>query len=356
LTPKQRVTITDIASNSGASRTTVSMVLRDRPGISSETRDRVLAAAQELGYERRPAPSLRQSGVKTVAILFRARMRVDHRSPGLNPFYSWVLTGMEATARAHNMNLIVGTLMVNDSNQIVDAPHSLLSQDLDGVIFIGAFTEDAITTLIGNRPYPVVLVDGPSMPQRFDVIASDNVGGAAVIVRHLIDAGHQRIGLIAPDSGTNPNFEQREQGYRAAVAAAGLTPVVGRLMGERFDDALRQAMEQDPELTALFVVNDAFAVGVMKAAFQAEYDIPNQLSIAGFDDTDHAVNTVPELTTMHVDKAGMGRHAILQLIYRIAWPESAPVLRVLSPKLMSRKSVGPPIAFHQRHALARQRG
>ena len=354
---KPRVTITDIAQRSGASRTTVSLVLRDRPGIGSETRDRVLAVAQELGYERRSSFARRQeNGVRTIAILFRARTRSPHdRSLGVNPFYSWVLTGMESVARTRHMNLIFGTIAVDDTSTILDTPDHLLSQELDGIVIVGAFTEETVSTVIGDAACPVVVVDAPATPQRFDVIASDNVGGARAAVAHLVSRGHRHIGLIAPRDG-NPNFADRARGYEEAIRQAGLRPVVGTLVDEEFTQAIDEAARQDPSLSALFVVNDSFAIHIVKAAIARGYEVPRTMSIVGFDDTDHATTSVPELTTMRVDKIGMGRHAIQQLDTRIAWPEGAQVMRVLSPTLVSRGSVAAPNAMNDRRTRPRQGG
>lgn len=340
----KRITITDIARESGASPTTVSLVLRDKPGIGADTRDRVLAAAQALGYERKSPPLKPDHAVTTIAILFRARARSsDDRSFGVNPFYSWVLTGMESVARLKRMNLLYGTLAVNGANEIIDVPDHLLAQDLDGVIVVGAFTELAIDGLLGNRLFPVVLVDGPGSPQRCDVIASDNTGGARLAVEHLLGMGHRRIGLISRETGANPNFEEREAGYRVAMSAAGLSPVVGRIADEQVGDAFDQVLSDEPGITALFCVNDQFALDAMKAATVRGFQIPNTLSIVGFDDTDHAEAMVPGLTTMNVDKVGMGRQAILMLHYRGQWPRSAPSCLLLTPRLIVRGSVAPPV-------------
>jgi DNA-binding LacI/PurR family transcriptional regulator len=343
---KQRVTISDIAQRSGASRTTVSLVLRDRPGISEETRDRVLSAAQELGYERHSVIRRHHPpDVKTIAILFRARTRgFDDISLGVNPFYSWVLTGMESAARMRQMNLVFGTLAVDDENRIIDVPAHLLEQDLDGIAIIGAFEEQAVATLVGQRSTPVVLVDGPATPQRFDVIATDNVGGARRLVQHLAMQGHTRIAFVTLAT-SNPNFRQRELGYVDGMRETGCEPVFGRLVGyERPDGALHEIFRQDPHISALMVVNDAAAVGVVKAVRELGLDAPRTLSVVGFDDTDHATSVVPELTTMRVDKIGMGRHAIFQLDYRMRWPEGAQVTAVLAPKLVIRDSVAAPAA------------
>lgn len=340
----KRITITDIARESGASPTTVSLVLRDKPGIGAGTRDRVLAAAQALGYERKAPASGKPAGaVATVAILFRARARSSNdRSFGVNPFYSWVLTGMESVARTKQMNLLYGTLAVNGGNEIIDVPEHLLSQNLDGVIVVGAFPQPAVERLLGQRPFPIVLVDGPSIPQRFDVVASDNLGGARVAVEHLIAHGHRRIGLISRESGANPNFEEREAGYRAAMTAAGLTPVAGRIADEDVSLAFDRILAAEPGITALFCVNDQFALDAIRAATACGYQVPDSLSVVGFDNTDHAMAVEPGLTTMQVDKVGMGRQAILALEYRTQWPDAAPGCLVLSPRLISRGTVAPP--------------
>ncbi len=339
----KRITITDIARESGASPTTVSLVLRDKPGIGAGTRDRVLAAAQALGYERKASSNGRpDQAVTTIAILFRARTRSPNdRSLGVNPFYSWVLTGMESVARQQRMNLLYGTLAVNDANEVIDAPDHLLAQSLDGVVVVGAFSESAIARLLGNRPFPVVLVDGAGTPQRFDVIASDNEGGARVAVEHLIAHGHTRIGLISRLVGANPNFEEREAGYRAAMAAAGLSPVIGRIADEDVSPAFARVLAEQPDVTALFCVNDQFALDAVKVVTNLGYDVPGTMSIVGFDNTDHAMAVEPGLTTMNVDKVGMGRQAIRALEYRTQWPDAAPGCLLLSPRLISRGTVAP---------------
>jgi LacI family transcriptional regulator len=340
---EKRVTISDIARESGASPTTVSLVLRDKGVIGAETRERVLAAAQQLGYSRKASRPTKDQ-VATVAILFRAHTPNPHgRAPlGVNPFYSWVLTGMEAVARTKRMNLLYGTLAVNDSNGIVDKPDHLLGQDLSGVIVIGAFCESAITAMFASEHRPLVIVDGAGGTSHHDVIASDNTRGAQLAVEHLIQAGHRRIGLISRLKGSNPNFEERERGYLKAMQEAGLQPVVGRIEAWSVDAAIEQVFAEAPDTTALFCVNDHFAQDVWKLMEARGRLVPKTLSIVGFDNTDHAVATSQGLTTMHVDKVGMGRLAITLLDYRLQWPEAAPASVMLTPSLIPRGSVAPP--------------
>jgi LacI family transcriptional regulator len=339
----RRVTVTDIARVSGASPTTVSLVLRDKPGISPETRDRVLAAAQALGYRPRASrPTTEDRDLRNVAMLLRARTRNDlQRPPGVNPFYSWVVTGLEAQARHHRLNLIYAHLPVDERNEIFDIPHHLMDQPLAGAIIIGPFSDESVDAVLGRNPVPAILVDAPARPRKWDVIASDNEGGAFAAVRHLIELGHRHIGLIEPDVRSDPNFNQRADGYDRAIREAGLVPRLGRIAADDVSVAVDDLLTNHPEVSAIFCVNDAFAVAAIATATARGREVPANLSVIGFDDTDHGSNSRPPLTTMAVDKVGMGRLAVQMLTYRMAWPESAITCTTLTPRLVSRDSVAP---------------
>lgn len=339
----KRITISDIARESGASPTTVSLVLRDKGGIGIETRERVLAAAQALGYERKPIRRAATPGdVTTAAILFRAHTpNPQGGALGVNPFYSWVLTGMEAVARTKRINLIYGTLTVSNANDITDLPDHLLDQDLDGIVVVGAFDDDAVNVLLGPTNRPVVVVDGPATSASFDVVTSDNAGGTETATNHLMEAGHREIGLISRVHGHNPNFDAREHGYHRAMERAGLKPVVGRISQWDANEALEHILEARPEVTALVSVNDQFALDIARALEKRGIRIPDHMSLIGFDDTDHAIAFSPGLSTMKVDKVGMGRLAITLLDYRLQWPDAAPASIVLPPSLITRGSVAP---------------
>ena len=339
--PVRRVTIGDIARASDASPTTVSLVLRDKPGIGDETRERVLAAAHALGYRRRSARPVREErDLRSIALLFRARTRSpEDEAPRVNPFYSWVLTGLEAAARAQRMNLLYATLPVDDDNMVTDVPSHILDQRLDGALIVGPFSDRTLSEMLGARSLPVVLVDGPAVPRAFDVVASDNVEGARIAVQHLIASGHRDIGLIAPAQSSDPNFLQRADGYRRAMADAGLSPLHGEIDERNVGRVVGELLTAHPEVTALFAVNDRFAVDAMRAAIATGRRVPETLSIVGFDDTDHASQALPGLTTMAVDKVNMGRRAVDLLDFRIRWPEAAATLTTLAPRLVVRQSV-----------------
>lgn len=343
--PKRRVTVNDIARSSEASPTTVSLVLRNKPGISSETRDRVLAAAADLGYRprggTRPAPTP-ETAFRNVAMLLRARNRAStHLEPGVNPFYSWVMNGMQGQARKTRINLLYGHLPVDATNTLLETPMHLLDQPLAGAIIVGPFSDDTISHLVGAAEFPVVLVDAPNTPRAFDVIASDNAGGARRAVEHLISLGHRHIGLVAPFAGSDPNFAERAAGYRQAIAACGLTAYPLEPMSEPVTEPVTDLLRAEPQITALFCVNDLHAVAAIEAARHIGRSVPDSLSVIGFDNTDHPVHAGPALTTMAVDKIGMGRLAVTMLEYRIANRDAAVSCTTLMPTLLKRQTVAP---------------
>ncbi len=340
--PVRKVTIGDIARVSEASPTTVSLVLRDKPGIGDETRERVLAAAHSLGYRRRTARPVREEREqRTIALLFRTRTRsTGEEAPGVNPFYLWVLTGLEAVARVRQMNLLYATLPVDERNEVIDVPAHILDQHLDGALIVGPFSDRTLADVLGTRSFPVVLVDAPSYPRNVDVVASDNVGGARIAVRYLIDQGHQRIGLITSQQSSDPNFLQRAEGYLCAMREAGLAPLHGPMSGHGVELTVKSMLEEHPDMTGIFCVNDRFALDAMKVAIAKGRRIPESLSVIGFDDIDSARQSTPSLTTMAVDKVGMGRRAIDILDFRIQWPDAAPTVTTLLPNLVLRESSG----------------
>lgn len=343
----RKVTIEDVARESDASPTTVSLVLRDKPGIGPDTRKRVLAAAQALGYQRRsPAPVEPGQTVLNVGLVLRSAVRSGGMPlPVVNPFYSWVLTGVEAAARPQRMNLLYATLPVDDDNRPLDLPHHLLTQPLDGVLLIGPFAAETVAAVAGPQAGPVVLVDAPMGAHGYDAVASDNHGGAAAAVDHLVARGHRQIALVGPHPRTDPNFSQRRDGYLQAIRAHGLDDYASQTAPDEIAAATGALLERHPRVTAVIGSNDDVAIRSLRAAQARGRRVPDDLSVIGFDDIELAAEIDPPLTTLAVDKVSMGRLAVQALSHRLAWPEAATVLTVLRPALLERRSVascGPP--------------
>src|SRR4051794_33131697 len=155
---RAQVTLQAIARKSGVSLTTVSLVLRDKPGINEATRRRVLDAASALGYRRRPGglASVPSPLLQQIGVVLKAR---TGDAPYSNQFYAPVLAGVEAACRKRQINMLYATVMVDIDNHPQDVPRMLLEGELDGVLLLGAFVDNTIEQLIQRRGMPVVLVD-----------------------------------------------------------------------------------------------------------------------------------------------------------------------------------------------------
>jgi len=339
----RKVTIEDVARESDASITTVSMVLRDKPGIGAVTRQRVLAVARELGYQRRVPLETASRKTVNVGMILRSRARSPKEAvPSVNDFYSWVVTGIETAARAHRMNLLYATLPVDDTNRPLDIPHHLLNQSLAGIMVVGSFSTDTVAELVSTRATPVVLVDGPAVPSRHDAVVSDNTGGACDAVRRLLSLGHRNIALLGAAPRLDPNFDQRRDGYRQALGERGLPThhiQVDQSGPNAVVDAISRALVHDPGMSAVFACNDWFAIEAIQALQRLGRSVPDHVSVMGFDDIARAGQMTPQLTTMAVDKITMGRLAVLMLNQRLDWPDSSPALTLLRPSLRTRDSV-----------------
>lgn len=337
---RSRVTMADIADKSGVSLSTVSLVLRDKPGVGDDTRERVQQVARDLGYvPNRPAGS---AGLVRADIGLILKSEPAH-APRANPFYSHVLAGIEDACRSRQANLLYATMPVDQDSYPLELPRLLVEDSVDGLLLVGAFLDETLAQVIERSSTPIVLVDAYASSERYDAVVSDNVSGGYRSASHLLRQGHRHVGVVGCHPQAYPSIRQRQQGYFQALADSGLP--VGYMAECHIADAeeIRRAttrlLEANPQLTAILAANDEAAIAAMDAARELGRRIPADLSILGFDNIDLAARIAPPLTTMHVDKVGMGRMAVQLLANRLEHPESSPVTAVLRPHLVERDSV-----------------
>jgi LacI family transcriptional regulator, galactose operon repressor len=336
----RRVTIEEIARQSGVSLATVSLVLRDKPGITEETRRRVIDTARSLGYQRRPqAGSVALLDLQQIGVIVKTR---PDDQPQANPFYAPVLAGVEAMCRKSQINLLYATVPVDLDNHPLALPRMLLEDQIDGVLLVGAFVDHTIEHMLRQRNTPVVLVDAYATEQCYDAVVSDNFRGAYEAVSYLVQRGHHHIGMVGSLPNAYPSITERRRGYVQALVDHQIS---GRYFADSHIDMAEVAaatgdlLRREPQITALFCCNDATALSAMRAAQAGGWRTPEDLSIVGFDDIDLAAHVVPALTTMRVDKIGMGRLAVQLLANRAEFPNAACATVVLRPTLVERESV-----------------
>lgn len=334
-----KITIADIARDSGVSPATVSLALRDRPGMSSATRQRVMDSAQRLGYVQKSAwPPLPHTGIHSIGLLLKTR---PDDVLAANQFYAPILAGIEAVCRQRHINLFYAHLPVDTENNLLEPPRLLRQQEADGLLLVGAHLNEAMLTVFQQQAMPVVLVDAYADGDPFDAVVIDNSAGAYQAATYLIENGHRHIALVGSQPHTYPSIQERREGYLRALADHQLSPhfADSPLHPDTAVPAALAYLREHPEVTAVTTANDDIAIALMRAIQAEGKNIPDDLSIIGFDNVVLAQHTTPALSTMRVDKMGMGRLAAQLLFNRIEFPSAAAVRAVVRPSLIERQSV-----------------
>ncbi len=338
--PMKRPTQADVARAAGVSRATVSYVLnrqtKGRVPISSETRERVLAAAAALGYEPDArAQSLRSGATRTIGLLV----------PDLqNPHFWQIVDSATQAARQAGYDLLLSSGDL-DRAQEEASLKSLLRRRVDGLILSVTFTRLAQEMLsqMAARRLPIVMIGGGQFD--FDYIGSDYRESTREVVAHLQKLGHRRIafihGVASPGRG-----QDRLQSYQESLQDAGL-PFDESLVahcGPSVQDGYQaglQLLDRPDRPTAIIVINDLLAMGVLRAAADRGLDVPRELSLVGYDDIPMADYLVPRLTSVHMDAEAIGQGAVELLLQRLRAPEDPRRAIRIPTRLVVRESTGP---------------
>jgi LacI family transcriptional regulator len=338
---KHKVKISDIAHQSGVSVATVSLALNHKPGVSQSTRNRILEVANELGYPFSPPTALdKNNHLTTIGMVVKTDPDI---TPQANPFYSKVIVGIEDICRRNGINLLFATLPVDEDNRPVEIPQLLYNASVGGLLMVGTFVDETITSMSGGRMPSIVLVDGYSDSESFDTVVSDNFRAAYQAVSYLIEKGHRHIGLVGSENNCYPSLKERRNGYLRALKENGVNNLYVANFNINNSHGYQETislLEAHPEITALFCVNDDVGSAAIRAVQDQGKRVPEDISIIGYDDTYIAINTRPSLTTMHVDTLAMGRAAVHLLSLRTDNPESARMTLTIHPTLVERQSVG----------------
>jgi LacI family transcriptional regulator len=337
----ERTTMAEIAEQTGVSLSTVSLVLRDKPGVGSDTRQRVLEVAKDLGYIPQKPTAAYAPTVKNLGLILKA----DPDSiPQANKFYSHVVAGIEMTCRRQQLNLLYATMTVDEDSYPLELPRLLIEDNTaDGLLLVGALLDGVLAQVVERRSTPIVLVDAYATSDVYDAVVSDNFGGAYQAVTFLIQQGHRHIGLVGSHGNAYPSIEERHNGYSRALKDHEISERYVAdchiINPEETLAATTDLLRRCPQITAIFCVNDEGALLAMDAARALGRQVPDNLSLIGFDNIDLASCVSPSLTTMHVDKIGMGRLGVQLLVNRIEHPETSPVRAAVRPRLIERNSV-----------------
>ncbi len=329
----------DVASKAGVSRTTVSFVLNDVPGvkITEETRQRVLDAARELNYYPTAAARSLASGKthRIGLILGEGQQRL-----GADAFLPAFLQGV--TASVHRRGYLLMLQLAEDVPSHEAYARLIREQHVDGLILSGPRSDDPLLPQLAEEKFPLILHGRPS-GHDFPCVDVDNQAGAYKAVSHLIGLGHRRIGFISNAPLSYAGAQDRFAGYKQALAdhdipddpdlvrTAAFLPEAGR-------SAMEQLLDVPERPTAVFGASDVVALGALGAIHGAGFCIPDDVAVVGFDDISLAAHAHPPLTTVRVPAYGLGWTAAEVLIARIEGDAVSSV--TLDTELVIRESCG----------------
>jgi DNA-binding LacI/PurR family transcriptional regulator len=332
--PRQ-VVMADVARLAGVSHQTVSRVLNDPRSVKAETRRRVAAAIRELDYRPNTAARALASGrSRSIGVV-----SFDTRLYG--PASTLHAIQQAAQDAGYSVNIV--SLNSLDRGPVLDAVGRLRNQAVDGIIIIAPVVTAAQALLEIPPEVPAVAVEG-LMHAPIPVVAVNQYMGAARATQHLLDLGHRTVWHIA---GPSEWFEARarQDGWRSTLEAAG-APVPPVLAG---DWSPRSGYEQgkrlvagDNEVTAVFVANDQMALGVLRAMHEVDLEVPDDISIVGFDDIPEASYFPPPLTTVRQEFSEVGTRAMALLLSQLRGEPSEPLEIVVDADLVVRASTAPP--------------
>lgn len=319
--PHKTATMRDVARLAGVSQPTVSRVLNQSKtniSISEETRSKVLAAVEKLNYR----PNVLAQGLRTQKTRMIAVLIADIS----NSFYHGIVRAVQDVAHDHNYDVMIA----NSDHEYENEKHfcdAVTRRPVDGVIMVPQhLTSDDLDELITRTNTPVVVLGQHMNHPLVDVIYARDEHAVYEATHWLIhDLGHQRLGIVrVPDD--LPPSPRRLRGFIRAVEDAGLHVqpehiVTGDFTLESGRQAAEQLLQAGQLPTALVVMNDLMAIGVMLALQNAGVRIPEDIAIIGYDDIPEASVVRPTLTTIAHDKADIGRKLASCLFERIGQPD-----------------------------------
>ncbi|MFE6736499.1 LacI family DNA-binding transcriptional regulator [Microbacterium sp. NPDC057650] len=351
--PVQRrpATISDVAAMASVSTATVSRVLNANYPVAAGTRERVMRAVSKLGYAANAnARALARSDTRTIGIIVPELV---------DPFFGYMVRGLEQAAQASGRLAIIATTSGHGPGHEMTLIDLMQERRVDAVILVSGTHVDLpyqrhlvqraeALEAMGSR---LVLCAHPALtiPSPARSVAYDNEGGAFAVTEHLIATGHRRIAFVGGERGI-PSISRRLDGYLRALSSRGIDADEELIRADGFGRGAgyattRALLEDTPDVTAIFAVNDTIAAGVYDALGDAGVRIPDDMSVVAYDDTPLAVDLSPKLTTVHVPLEQMGREALrAALSDHDAFARTPEDDLILGTYLVHRDSVAPPRA------------
>ena len=332
------ITAKELAKILNISEAAVSMALNNKPGVSTERKREILAAAEKYGYDFTRVNRKHNLAGSVYFVIYKKHGTVVTDTP----FFSELSGGVENACRERGLKL--RTRYIYEDEDTPKEIEALRYSDCIGMILLGTEMTREDFNAFSDLPYPLVLLDASFQNISRDTVMIDNVQAAYLATSYLITHIRTQPGYLR-SSYSIANFEERADGFYKAIRESGMSS--GKSPVHRLTPSIEGAYEDMKALLSegqvpargYFADNDLIAVGAMRALLNAGYRIPQDVAIIGFDNMPIGNYTSPTLTTVNVPKAYMGETAVKRLMELLTAKNFVPVRIMVSVTLVKRNSV-----------------
>ncbi|MFT4143553.1 MAG: LacI family DNA-binding transcriptional regulator [Mobilitalea sp.] len=312
---RNKVSLQDIADRLGISKYAVSLALNDKPGVSDELRKEITKLAIEMDYQGNKKKQAKKNS--SILVLIPEYISND------TFFYNSIYWSVEADIKRRGFKAVLAGVNA-DMQEKLEYPNFYYEMEFCGIIMIGIFTKKYVRKILSSG-LPVISIDHYYDDIPMDAVVTANLEGSYSIVSYLIEKGHKDIGYVGSIEMTSSLYE-RWCGYNKAMLYHGLkvnaehcilnSSPLNVLFAEVEElDRLISGMKTMP--TAWFCGGDRIAINLINVLSRKNIKIPEEISVAGFDDIEAANMIIPSLTTVRIDRQRMGQEAVDLLIRRL---------------------------------------
>lgn len=336
----KRPTIADIARRAGVSKGAVSYALNGQPGVSEATRRRVLAIAEEIGWNPNSAArALSGAAANAIGLALRRPARIL----GLEPFYMELISGVESELSTRSYGLML-QLVADPEAEIAVYRRWWGERRVDGVLVCDLRVDDPRVKVLEELKLPAVVVGGPDGVGELAAVWSDDAGALAETVEYLAALGHRRLGRVAGLSDLR-HTNARTEAYERVAGRLQLELAVTEstdYTGEQGAHATRRLLSTSPRPTAVIYDNDIMAIAGLAVAQEMGLSVPGDLSIVAFDDSPLCQLVHPPLTALTRDIPAYGATAARQLLRVIGGQDGPGSQQAATGRLTPRGSTARP--------------
>lgn len=327
----------DIAKIAGVSPGTVSNALNDRKGVGKDTKEKIIKIADEIGYFR----NSKKSEGRVIRLI---KYKKNGHVVADTPFFSSLIEACEKECRKNGYELLISQVVYGEHTK-EDVYKIVNHHKIDGILLVATEMDESDFKYFDGIEIPIVVIDSYFKEVNYDYVAINNTKGAYSATKYLIDNGHENIGVLGSNIEIK-NFKYRFEGYKKTLETFNLefnesnNVYVDPTIEGAYNDFKAYLEKNRNDLpTAFFVLNDIIALGAIKAMNEEGINVPNDVSLVGFDDIPFSSYSNPGVTTVRVHTKTMGKTAVKRLIESIENDIEITLKIEVNTELIERESV-----------------